>query len=567
MKPRSGRAFAFAVVGMMVFVLLSSACASQPTPAPGEATTSPVATKPAAATTVPTSVSPTVGGTLVWALPAIAFDGLDPQSAAGRQDDYILSYLGAGLVTRDLNTGAIDSYLAESWSVSDDGLTYTFHLKKNIKWQDGTPLTAKDYVYSIQRHLDPALKSPTGKRSWGSLASYEAPDDYTLVLKLSAPDSTFLPGVALSPAYNQPLPEHAVESLGAKFATQPVLAGPFKFKDMQTGTQITLERNPDFDWGPPGASHPPYIQNLEYRQVKDYATILAGLESGEIDMAEVQAKDIGALTATGKVHVEKMSTFGYNPTLAINTSKSPWDDVRVRQAINLALDRQAMIKVVQLDGFVGPRFGPVAKGAYGFWPGVEQIGYGFDLAKAKALMKDAGYVPGSDGVLEKDGKSLKFNLRAWSEEPYPTLAQMVKAQLNSLGIALDIQLGPRTDVTSELVSGNYDLGVVNMDGQPNGVALMREVFHSSYINALNVNRVNDPQLDKLLDASLHATTEAKALEYSADAQKLAVEQAYSVPLYTAQRFIAVSNRVKGLVSNEYTFLYPNLFNAYIVNGK
>ncbi|MBI3915086.1 MAG: hypothetical protein HY327_12985 [Chloroflexi bacterium] len=478
-----------------------------------------------------------------------------------------MNYLGIGLVTRDLKTGAFVPFLAESWKISADGLTYEFKLKRNVKFHDGTPLTAKDYVYTIQRHKDPALKSPTAQRSWGSVASAEAPDDYTLILKLSAPDATFMFGLALTPAFNQPIPKPAVEKMGAKFTTQPVLAGPFKFKESQTGFKIVLERNPDFDWGPPGASHPPYIQTLEYRSVSDYATILAGLESGEIDIAEVQAKDIDRLTATGKVHIEPLYTLSFDPTVAMNVNKAPWDDVRVRKAINLALDRQALIKVVQLSGRAEERRGPVAKGAVGYWQGVEKIGYGFDLNQAKALMKEAGYTEGSGGVLEKDGKPLKFTLKAWSQNPYPTVAQVVKQQLKALGIDLDIQLGPVTEVQPEMQSGKFDLGVVNMTGQPNGIALMRETFHSSYINALNLNRVNDPQLDELLDASLRASDETRALEFVAEAQKLAVEKAYSVPLYTVNKFYAVSNRIKGLVSNEYTFRYPNLFNAYIESGK
>ncbi|MBI4320911.1 MAG: ABC transporter substrate-binding protein [Chloroflexi bacterium] len=566
------RVWSMAVALLLMGALLVAACGTQPAPTSAPSKVEEVAPakaasdKPATAPPAPKAAAPQVGGTLVWAVPAIAAS-LDPQSQGGVENAFPLNYLGSGLVTRDPQTGAVIPSLAESWKASEDGLTYEFKLKKNAKFHDGTPITAKDYVYTIQRHKDPALKSPTGTREWGAVASAEAPDDNTLILKLSKPDATFLFGKALTPARAQVLPKVAVENLGDKFATQPVLSGPFRLKELRTGLKVVLERNPDFQWGPAYHSESPYLQNLEFRQVKDYATILSGLEAGEIDLASVQAKDADRLKATGKVSILDYYNAIMHPAVYMNLSKAPWDDVRVRKAINLALDRQAMIKVAALGHGVEQK-GPLPKWVYGYWPGAEQIGYGFDLNQAKALMKEAGYSPGSGGTLEKDGKPLKFVLKVNTHEGFnETVAQMVKEQFKALGIELDLQLAPRDETNADMIAGRYDLGIGYNATEPNGITLMRTMFHSSMMGTWNFSQVRDPKLDDLLTAAITTASEAKGLEYLADAQKLAVEKAYVVPLYTPKKFYALNNRFKGVTSNEYTFNWPVLTTAYTEGGR
>jgi peptide/nickel transport system substrate-binding protein len=569
-KLNQARALIIALLVLSAILLV--ACATQPTPAPAptqaqtsvpvQPTAAPVATaKPTEPT--PAAATPKVGGTIIWALQSLP-TGLDPQGS-GVRGGIPPHYVGSGLVTRDPKTGEIVPFLAESWEVSDDGLTYEFKLKKNIKFHDGSPLTAKDYVYTIQRHKDPATKSPTANPLWGSVASAEAPDDYTLVLKMTKPDASFLPNHAIFTLYAQPVPKHVIERLGNKFDTQPVLSGPFRVKEFQPGLKIVFERNPDFNWGPPWHPGPAYLQTVEFRAVKEYATILAGLESGEIDVADVQPKDVDRLKATGRIRIEEYLQPGLDTTMVLNASKEQWSDVRVRKAINFALDRQTMIKVVALGMAVEQKI-PLSLGNNGYWAGSEQLGYGFNLNQAKALMKEAGYVPGSSGILEKDGKPLKVTLMVNTADPYPRLAQMVQEQLKSLGIELNIQQMPAADLTSYMQAGKHDLAVTAASRSPEA-GVLHNMFHSSNIGGTNTNRVSDPKLDGLLAASLAATNPTKRMEILIEAQKYIIENAYFVPLYNPKRFYAVSNRVKGFTSTPYTFVWPTLLDAYVDGGK
>ncbi len=560
---------------LMVVGLLVVACATQPapTPVPGKAepaakSAEPAPDKPAAApaAAAPKPAAPQMGGTLVYARPSLG-PALDPHHPAVPENGAAVEMMGAGLVTKDLTTGDPIPYLAEPWKVSDDGLTYEFKLKKNIKWHDGTPLTAKDFVYTIQRAR--TNKSPWPAMAYGRISSEQAPDDQTLIIKLSEPNAALLSQLALAVSFFQPIPKQAVESLGDKFATQPVLSGPYKFKEMQTGLKLVLERNADFNWGPAWQPGPSYPQNLEFRVVKEYATMLAGLESGEIDIVDdVQAKDVARLKATGKVQISPRLSPGMDPTIIMNTSKAPWDDVRVRKAVNLAMDRQAMIKVVAL-GLGLEQKGPIPASGYGYWSGVDKIGYGFDLSQAKALMKEAGYTPGSSGILEKDGKPLKFTMKALDYDPYNKVAQIVKEQLKALGIDADIQLQPRPEALADASAGKYDLLVMMVPGAvPDARATMNSLFHSTRAGTTNIMQVKDPDLDKLLDAALRTIDPAKSMGYAAEAQKMAVEKAYSVPLYQPQRFLGATTRVKGLIVNEKTsYPYPQLQMAYVEGGR
>jgi peptide/nickel transport system substrate-binding protein len=200
---------------------------------------------------------------------------------------------------------------------------------------------------------------------------------------------------------------------------------------------------------------------------------------------------------------------------------------------------------------------------------VEQIGYGFDLNQAKALMKEAGYTLGSGGILEKDGKPLKVTMKALDYEPYSKVAQIAKEQLKELGMDVDIQIQPRPETLADASAGKYDLIVMMIPGAvPDARASLTTFFHSARVGTTNMLQVKDPQLDALLDAALKATDTAKGMEYAAQAQKLAVEKAYCVPLYQPKRFVAVSNRVKGLVINAKTgYPYLQLQIGYIEGGK
>ena len=182
--------------------------------------------------------------------------------------------------------------MAERWETSPDGLTWTFFLRKDVKFQDGTPLTANDYVYTFERAVDPATASPVTGTQLATVAKTEAPDDYTFKVTLKEPYFPFLDNLA-APGTMQPLSKAWVEKYGEDYGRHPMSVGPYKLKEWVTGDHITLERNPDYAWQPPYAHQGPrYIQEFVIRIIPEVATVVAAFEAGELDYSALDAQYI-----------------------------------------------------------------------------------------------------------------------------------------------------------------------------------------------------------------------------------------------------------------------------------
>jgi peptide/nickel transport system substrate-binding protein len=278
----------FVLLFMLAFCItpLLASCAQPATQetavtesAPVVTEAAPVVTEAAPVTTeapVATEISK-VGGTLVVSIAAEP-STLDPDLA---DNSGILDVIGATLIARDPQTGDFVPWLAESWEISADGTVITFTLKDGILFQDGTPLTAQDYAFTLNRAVDPNMASPVAGPALIGLVSATATDDKTLVITLAAPNFSIFSTLATLNGFMMPLSKAYVESNGLDFvARNPMSVGPYKFKEWVTGEKIVLERNPDYTWGPAYAPGPPNIETVEYRIIADQATEVAALEAG-----------------------------------------------------------------------------------------------------------------------------------------------------------------------------------------------------------------------------------------------------------------------------------------------
>ena len=510
-------------------------------------------------TTPEPELGPAVGGTLYYVLGGDP-DTLDPQLSTGGSMYQVSQFLGASLIAKDPETGEYIPYLAESWSVADDGLSYEFKLKENIRFHDGTPLTAHDFVWTFERAMDPATMSAATAAMLQGVIGAEAVDDYNLRLNTAWANYYLLENLT-DPVFFQPMSQAYVEQAGEQYGRQPLGVGPFKFKEWVTDEKIVLERNPDFAWGPGGTrGGPPYIENLEFRIVPEYATRVAGLEAGEIDYAQLEVRDVEHIEATGQFQIFSALRRGIGPMVLLNVSQPPFDDVRVRQAFNLALDREALIKVVLLGQAI-PQYGPISPSVQGYWPGVEYIGYNYDPDKARALLTEAGYVQGSDGVWEKDGQPLAVVLKVPSDSPgHVKLAPVLQQQLKELGVDVELELVEFGVLDPLYSQGAYDFGLINYTYSNSG--LLYAMYHSRMVGSLNSSQVSNPELDKILE-TMGFTTDPEVNQKAADeAQRFIVEQAYIIPLYTPKIPYVMNNRVKDAVFSPITGML-DLFDAYI----
>ncbi|TAV44718.1 ABC transporter substrate-binding protein [Rhizobium leguminosarum] len=332
--------------------------------------------------------------------------------------------------------------LAESFTVSPDGLTYTFKLHKGVKFSNGRELVASDVKYSIERAVDPKTQGPgagffgaikgfedeTGGKTT-TLSGIETPDDSTVIFNLSRPDATFLHVLAIN--FASVVPKEAVEAAAGDFGKKPVGSGTFILKDWTIGQQLVFERNKDYF-----VKGVPYIDSFKVEVGQEPLVALLRLQKGEVDIAgdgippakflEIKNSADGAQMI---VDGEQLHT-GY---ITLNTKVKPFDNVKVRQALNMAVNKERITRI--LNGRATPANQPLPP----LMPGYDKAftGYAYDVAKAKALLAEAGYPDGFETVLYST-----------NTDPQPRIAQAIQQDLAAVGVKAEVRALAQANVIS-----------------------------------------------------------------------------------------------------------------------
>jgi peptide/nickel transport system substrate-binding protein len=369
-------------------------------------------------------------------------DTLDPQKTTGTLTFQVDKSIYDTLVEPDRKAKIIPA-LAESWKVSEDGLTWTFKLRKGIQFHNGDPFTSKDVKATLDRVRDPATASPSASE-YAAISGIETPDDYTVVLKLSRPSAPLLS--SLASGWSAILPKSLIDS-GWDFASKPVGTGPFVFKDWTRDHSITLERNPKY-W----LAGSPKVPGIVFDIVTERAVLVQGLLSGTFDFGdEIETADLDLLKKSPDIQVTKYAS-SLVLVLTMNTSRSALKDVRVRQAITRAIDKQKILDSSYGGGtpigtFDDPQ-DPYYKDFTGLFP--------YDPAKAKAQLKEAGY--DFDTVLDL--------VLPQNYPPHVKAGQIYQAYLEAVGIRTKIRMVDwSTWITDVYTNANFDLTVIGHTGK------------------------------------------------------------------------------------------------------
>lgn len=564
------KAFRFFFFLMVIMGLMLVGC----TPQPAAETTAAVAeeTAPAepAATEVPAETAPAetapegprVGGNLVWYMGSEP-DTLDWQKSALVVTYNVDTYLSAALLAL-CPDNSIVPWLAESYTVSEDGLVFDFILRKDVIFTDGTPLTANEYAWSLNRALAEETQSPVTASQLGSVTAIEAVDDYTLRLTLSNPYAPLLFNLT-DPGYMGPLSQSALESMGEDaFSRAPVGVGPYTVAEWITGDHITLQRNPDYNWGPSCYQNtgPYYIENITFRIIPEYATALAGLQAGEVSFAKLDTKDVQSFIDAGNFTVFTQPAKGMAPLLSINVSKPPFDSIAVRQAVNLAIDRQAIIDVVYL-GNASIQYGPLSPPQIGYWDGASEVGYDYDPERARQLLAGDGYTLNSSGILEKDGQTLTISIQfSSSNDNDVKIGQIIQQQLQEIGIDVILEQNEGGIVVDNMINGSYQAAILTITAPEADILYL--LFSTQ--GGLNfAGYVNDPELDALLESSRTEVDPDQRQEILNQIQQMIIEKAYVVPLIIPQDNYVLDNRIQGASLHFYDVL--SLADAYFVTEE
>ncbi len=358
---------------------------------------------------------------------------LDPAIGYDWVNWSMIKSLYSRLVDYEPGTANIVPSLAESFTVAPDGLSYEFKLRKGVKFSNGREVVASDVKYSIERAVNPKTQGP-GAGFFGAIAGFddltggksetlsgiETPDDGTVIFKLSRPDATFLHVLAIN--FASIVPKEAVEAAAGDFGKRPVGSGTFILKDWTIGQQLVFERNKDYF-----VKDMPHIDSFKVEVGQEPLVALLRLQKGEVDIAgdgippakflEIKNSPEGAQMI---VDGEQLHT-GY---VTLNTKVKPFDDVKVRQAVNMAINKERITRI--LNGRATSATQPLPP----LMPGYDKAftGYAYDVEKAKALLAEAGHPDGFETVLY-----------ATNTDPQPRIAQAIQQDLAAIGIKAEIR--------------------------------------------------------------------------------------------------------------------------------
>ncbi|MFF0826411.1 ABC transporter substrate-binding protein [Brevibacillus sp. NPDC003359] len=509
-------------------------------------------------TTVPAeqqaSAKPKKGGTITVAYPYEP-DTLDAHMSAGSAGVYTW-LLGGSLLYKDPATNEYKPYLASDYKISEDGKTWTFTIRSGITFHDGTPLTAKSFKETFDRVLNPQTKAITAAEVMAPIKSVKAPDDQTLVLELHEPNAAFRD--ALGNDITQPLSLKAIENAGEDYGRNPVGVGPWKLESWNTGEGVTYVRNEAFQWGEPYYENqgPPRADKLVIKAIADSQLRMSALESSAIDVAtEVPLKDANNYRNNQNYQVMERLRPGVGLLLEMNLTRPEFQDIQVRKAINMLVNKEAIIQAVtQGEGEVAHT--PLSPSTLGYDKSLEKYGYQYNVNEAKKLLDDAGWKVNGSGVREKDGKTFSLNLLSTAD--FDKEAQLLQSMLGEAGIHMMIQNLEIAGYMQEVVKGNFDVTLIS--GAYDDPDILYFYFHSS--GAYNLSGVKDDKLDSLLlKGRTTIQTDARKHVYM-DVQKHLIEQAYVVPIYYDKAFTVINSRVKGV---KWTSIMPTYNDSWIEN--
>lgn len=389
--------------------------------------------------------------------------------------------------------------LAKSWEVSDDGLTYTFHLQEGVKWHDGEPFSAEDVVFSADTFLRET--HPRLRVSLEHVESITAPDENTVVFKLKEPFGPFL---GIFEAGTMPIvPKHIYE--GTDYADNPMNAtpigtGPFKFEEWQKGSYIHLVKNEDYY-----IEGQPYLDEIYWQVVPDAAARAVAFETGKVDIlpgGSVENFDIPRLTAMDGVcsTVEGWEYFGPHSWLWLNNREGPTADKRFRQAVMYAMDREFARDVVW-NGFGKVATGPISSSTRFYSDDVPK--YPHDPDKAKALLDEMGY----------DGTPIRLLPLPYGET-WQRWAEAVKQNLGEVGIPVEIVATDVAGWNQKLGERDYDMAFTYLYqyGDP-ALGVARSYLSTNQEKGSpwnNVEGYENPEIDAMFEAAATAVgTEAR----------------------------------------------------------
>ncbi len=454
--------------------------------------------------------TPTPGGSLTVAINAEP-PVLDPTASTSQEIARIFyDNVMQGLVKLNVK-GEIVPALAEKWKVSPGGLTYTFNLRRNVKFHNGTPFTAEDVVFQLDRARD-SKSGHTHPGYYSDITRVETPDPYTVIIRLKQPNSEFLLNLAR--------PDSVISPKGrvAEQKTEPIGTGPFKFAAWDRGVGVRLEK-----FGQYYVRGRPYLERVTFRFLPDQNAQLAALRAGDLDVLGYGVIPENALAAQQDPNLKVIiGTSTTEITVGMNNSRPPFDDVRVRKAMQYAVNKDELVKGVMM-GF-GTKIGSHRSPTESCYVDLSNV-YPADPARARALLSEAGFGPSNP-------LAFTFTLAA----PYPyerRIGEAISAQLARIGVQARLEVVEwGTWISRVFLGADYQMTIIG-HSEPYDIDI--------YTNPNYYFRYNSPRFQAMFAEYQRLGDAKRACTLMQDMQRLLAEDAVNVWVMNAP-FIAVMKK-------------------------
>jgi peptide/nickel transport system substrate-binding protein len=509
------------------------------------------ACSPGEGTTAEPSGEPVSGGTLTYASGDAEPSCLDPHVGGNYPQALIATQYLESLVSLD-ESGAVIPWLATEWQESDDGLSWEFTLREDVKFTDGTPFDAEAVAANIAHVQDPATASSTGYLALAKIKDVVAVDDHLVRLELTAPDSALLE--SLSQVWVAIQSPKALERSQEENCAAPVGTGPFVVDEWERQDSVTLVRNESYSSPPADAEGTglPYLDSIVWRFIPDSASRYAALQSGEAQVIDnAQPDTIRSAEPDEAIEELDAPRPGASNRIELNSGKAPFDDERVREAF---------IRSVNVDDGIESLFFGTAERSHSPLSSVEPLGlslpdlFTVDTDAAATLLDEAGWSErDAEGYRVKDGKRLTLDFPVSTNQSIPaeqSLFEQIQADARTAGF--EVRLHP-LDLSSwygALAENDYDL--VSAPYTKVGPDVLRILYHSDSIEPApsgyfaNLAQVDDPALDDLLTRASTTSNPDDRQSLYEQAQRIVLEGYHILPLYDQQNHFLYSSTVQGL---------------------
>jgi oligopeptide transport system substrate-binding protein len=459
---------------------------------------------------------------------------LDPAIGYDWQNWSMIKSLFDGLMDYEAGTATLRTDLAESYEISPDGLTFTFKLHPGVKFHNGRELTADDVKYSIERVLDPATQSP-GAGFFGSIKTISVVDPLTIKFELSRPDATFLHVMAINFAHV--VPKEAVDEFGADFGKHPVGTGAYKLAEWTLGQRVVFEKNPDY-W----RDGVPYLDKITFEIGVEPTVALLRLQQGEVDVLGdgippaqfLQVKDDpqyeGWIVEGGQLHT------GY---VTMNVKTPPFDNAQVRQAVNMAINKDRIVRII--NNRAVPANQPLPPSMPGY--DTSYAGYAYDPEKAKALLAEAGY---------PDGFPIRFVASTGGGGDVNRVedAQWWQRDFAKIGVSVTIDVLDNSTFWDLMAAGMPNgTGFMDLGWGESTAAWLDQVIAAGALppGGFNAGHYDNPEIDKHLLAARSAATEEEMEAELHKVQDIIGKDHAWLPTYTPVATFALAANVSGFV--------------------